>query len=508
MQIQVHRQLDVAAGPSTLTGAYLRNPQAFVKGGPSNLPDASRRFQVAQAMEGQYARFGLEAPAALKRLREGAPVWTAGHQLVAAGGPAFFHYKILSMVRRAQLQSNRPVLVFWLASEDHDWEEVRHFPTVCGKGKGFAWAEGAAGGAVGRWRLDDGAREVLKEWAEAARLPDEWRQGLEVDFAQSSTLAEAVFRSVHRWFGTDQVLVLDADDRELKRLAAPLWAEELAGRGISKAVLERTAALEAQGWHPQLMPREVSLFELRQGARIRLEANESGVQPVDGAWQLVASDAKRAAVQRAADWSPNAALRPLYQEFLLSSEVVFLGPSELAYWLQLTDAFAGQNLPIPRLELRDGALWLTPEQFGWMQSTGWHPQSGRSGIEKWWQDRCASEALKFLPEWNFEALASQFATRVAPLDPTLEGAARASVKKMEKAFEGAASKVRRAWRAQHAAEAEFMHSLAEQVAPQGTPQERAEHVAAVAEALGGWEEFKAAWMEVGLDEPVFIVWGA
>lgn len=505
MQHHVFPQVDCGASASTLAGAYLRNRSDFLSE-PVNERPSKHRSAVAAAMRRRYEELGLTAPDSLHELSHGAPVWTAGHQLVAAGGPAFFHYKILSMVRRARLQAEAPVVVFWLASEDHDWDEVRHFPSAEGRGSGFAWEADAPVGAVGRWPMAEGALRAVSDWADAVGLPPAWREGLEADYAGSATLAEATFRCVHRWLGADGVLVIDADDPELKRLAAPLWEAELAGDGIGPAVEAQTQFLAGKGWSPPLHPRDVALFELRPGGRVRLERANAAVRPVDGAWSMRPEEAAGAAVARAQDWSPNAALRPLYQEWLLGSEAVYLGPSELAYWLQLEGAFKRHRLAMPRLELRDGAVGLDPAQWDWLQGAGWHPSQGRAGVEERWRERCAEEAAAYLPQWDFAAWGDAFAEQVRPLEPTLEGAARAAVKKMEKAYEAAAAKVRRAWKAQHAEEDARVAALAHRLAPGQTPQERTDHVFPVAEAAGGWSAFKEAWLRVERDEPVFIVW--
>lgn len=504
MKGHVFLQQDSGVSGGSLAGAYLRAPEQFLEGGA--MRHVVDREALATAMRSRYAQFGLTPPESLNLLAAGAPTWTAGHQLVAAGGPAFFHYKILSMVRRARLRGDVVVPVFWLASEDHDWGEVRHFPAVKGAGMGWAWPAQGCSGAVGRWALTTEARKIAADWAAAADLPATWRVELEEALAGSATLAEATFRLVHGWFGDDGVVVLDADDPQLKALAAPLWEAELAGRGIGEAVGRRTEALESAGWHPGLHPREVALFELRDGARVRLERFDEGVRPVDGAWGVTPSEA--AARAREARWSPNAALRPIYQEWLLGNEAVFLGPSELAYWLQLTDAFAESGVAFPRLELRDGGLAVEPEEWEALQAWGWHPGEGAHGLEERWNRACAAGAAEVLPSWDFDAWADAFAASVVPLDATLEGAARAAVKKMEKAFDAAAGKVRRAWRLKHADEEGQVQALVQRIAPGGVPQERVEHVAPLAEALGGWSAFKAAWCAEATDAPVFIVWVA
>lgn len=485
----------------TLAGAYMRAPEAFVPSTRASQPNLERRASVAACMRRRYQQYGLTPPEALDRFTEGATVWTAGHQLVAAGGTAFFHYKILSMLRRSRTAPQLPVVVFWLASEDHDWEEVRHFPTVLGRGAGHAWPGSIHAGAVGRWEPGPVAQSVMEQWMQESELAHGWKEDLVAAFGESKTLAEAMFRCVHGWFGDEGVLVLDADDKDLKAIAQPLWDAELTGKGIAAAVEASTAALEAAGWKPGLHGRDVALFELREDARIRLEATPNGVRPLDGKWAA-------GALPTHGDWSPNAALRPIYQEWLLQSDAVFLGPSELAYWLQLPQAFAHHDVVFPRLELRDGGLFLDAEEWDWLEAQNWHPSEGRPGVENRWAARCMEGASLHLPEWDFAQWAEEFAQRASSLDPTLDGAARAAVKKMEKAFDSAAGKVRRAWRLSQQEEDQLVSRIAHRIAPNNIPQERAEHVSGFAEAWGGWKEFKASWIAVECDEPAFIVWVA
>ena len=103
--------------------------------GWSEQPDASSawpreaRELVFDSLARQYSEVGLEPPATLASLQnDKCRVVTAGHQLVLAGGPAFFHHKILSAIRTARALSEEagiPVVsLFWMATEDHDWQEV------------------------------------------------------------------------------------------------------------------------------------------------------------------------------------------------------------------------------------------------------------------------------------------------------------------------------------------------------------------------------------------------
>ena len=94
-----------------------------------------------RALDAQYAASGLTLPESVRSLAHpDCRVVTVGHQLVLAGGPAFFHHKILSAIRVARglsKASGQPIVpVFWMASEDHDWKEIA---TVYGATQAHDW---------------------------------------------------------------------------------------------------------------------------------------------------------------------------------------------------------------------------------------------------------------------------------------------------------------------------------------------------------------------------------
>ena len=81
---------------------------------------------------------------------------TTGHQLCLFLGPLYFIYKIVSTIKLSEsLKEKYPeynfIPAYWMASEDHDFDEINHFYF---KGKKIAWNSGQEG-AVGRMRLDN-----------------------------------------------------------------------------------------------------------------------------------------------------------------------------------------------------------------------------------------------------------------------------------------------------------------------------------------------------------------
>ena len=186
---------------------------------------------MLHALSSQYAQAGLEPPSTLATLKkDDCRIVTVGHQLVLAGGPAFFHHKVLSAIRTARALSAElsiPVVpLFWMASEDHDWQEV-------------AALEGET--ATHRWRpLDaetltpsdaevftEGLQEVLSAWSS-----DLSKEGVVADVVEEFQKAQALGESLsglsarrwlHRWYGHEGLLVFDADDASLKVFASHLW---------------------------------------------------------------------------------------------------------------------------------------------------------------------------------------------------------------------------------------------------------------------------------------------
>ena len=262
---------------------------------------------------------------------------TTGHQLMICGGTAFFEAKILSAVAlavEAQRICGEPVVpIFWMASEDHDFEEIASFSV---NKQVFTWENEYAKGAVGRLGTKDLARQ-LNSFEKNAELSDSQRsflRGRIKAYKESDTLAQATRRIVREWCGDLGVLVIDGDDHRLKLAAQKIWTMELDG-ALSTLIQERTTEMLNSGYKAQVTPRPINLFELLGDSRKRV------------------LETKHIEPHRV---SPNALIRPIYQEMLLPNLAYVGGGAELAYWLQLGKAFDALNLPMPRLYLRDSLV--------------------------------------------------------------------------------------------------------------------------------------------------------
>jgi uncharacterized protein YllA (UPF0747 family) len=296
------------------------------------------RRVVLQALERQNPEPSSSEQASLDAFRNGALTITTGHQLMVCGGTVFFEAKVLGAVALAQAASKElgkeVVPVFWMASEDHDFEEIASFRM--GEHQ-FTWKQPDAKGPVGYLPTQDLA-DQLSSWLEQVPLNEAQKKLLQPRlkaYREGKNLAEATRQWVREWAEGLGLLILDGQDMALKGQAAPLWTAEMGGQ-YSTLIQAQTEALVAEGYKAQVFPREINLFDLRNGDRQRFE------QPDPECPYFYVS--------------PNALMRPLYQEWLLPNLAYVGGGGELAYWLQLVSAFEKLGRPMPLLYLRNSIL--------------------------------------------------------------------------------------------------------------------------------------------------------
>lgn len=328
------------------------------------LVDALRR-QYAGTEMGDAAKHNLELLA-----RPGTCTVTTGHQLCLFTGPLYVPFKILNVVRIARALSTpaRPIVpVFWMATEDHDLAEVDH---AWVNGQRIHWPT-AAGGAVGRMKLNgiDAAFDALEQALAPARLNDALRSALRDAYTGERTLAEATRRLVDNLFGPFGILIIDGDDRELKRAFAPIAERELR-EGITAQVVQEANAQLAPAYSVQVNPRPLNLFHLGDGRRARIEREGDGFRVLDGGPHYTRKEILAALAERPQDFSPNVLLRPLYQCTVLPDVAYVGGGGELAYWLQLRPLFEAFGVPMPAVVLRTSAGVLTAKQARQWQSLG------------------------------------------------------------------------------------------------------------------------------------------
>ncbi|CAL2078240.1 bacillithiol biosynthesis cysteine-adding enzyme BshC [Tenacibaculum sp. 190524A02b] len=289
---------------------------------------------------------------------------TTGHQLNLFTGPLYFLYKIIATINlceelREKFPEEHFVPIYWMATEDHDFEEINYFNF---KGKKVQWNSTQTGG-VGRFSTE-GLEEVLAVFSEhlGSSKNAEYLKGLfKKAYVEHTHLASATRYIANELFGVYGLVVVDGDDSELKKVFTPYVVKELTEQVSFKEVTKTVEDLR-KNYKIQVNPREINLFYLHDGIRERIlfEDDVYKVNNTDITWNWEALE--KHTHEFPERFSPNVIMRPLYQEVILPNLCYIGGGGELAYWLQLKAYFEAIAVPFPILLLRSSVQVFSEKQ--------------------------------------------------------------------------------------------------------------------------------------------------
>lgn len=452
----------------------------------AQLEEKHRRYNhtyrsiLAETLENQYE--GVHASALTKQ--NIAALWddatytiTTGHQLNLFTGPLYFLYKIISAINLAkELKTAYPgynfVPVYWMATEDHDFEEINYFNF---RNKKIAWPRESAG-PVGRLStdgLDAVLRVFSKELGPGANA--KWLTDLfETAYLKHTNLADATRYLANELFGEHGLVIIDGDAPELKRLFAPHVKEELLHQTSNQKVTETAALLK--DYNIQVNPREINLFYIEDGLRERiiLENDTYSINNTDK--QFTEAEILQLLEEHPERFSPNVILRPLYEEVILPNLCYIGGGGEIAYWLELKSYFDSANIPMPMLLIRNSVLLATQKQAEKLDKLGlaWTDVFGK-------QDELVNRKVQDFSEFALdftaqkEHLIQQFdnlAAIAVKTDSTFKGAVDAQRTRQLKGLENLEKKLLRAEKKKHAEQLERITAVQNELFPNRSLQER------------------------------------
>ena len=333
--------------------------------------DAAHRGRLADILLRQSDGFDASGAvlANIERLRNGAAAVVTGQQVALFGGPLLTLLKAATAVRKAadatKISGREHVPVFWLASEDHDLAEVDQV-ALLSKTEVETLRLGLKSERplpVGELRVDGGNEEGrLRLEAELDRLSEllGWApvcELLRACYAPNAHLAGAIGRLISKVFATQGLVVMNASVREFHALGADVLRAAIEDvDALDAALLERSKELETAGYHAQVLvtPGHSLLFLVDATTGARLPLRRTG----DGQWkagsQSFASEDLLAILESEPErLSPNALLRPVFQDRILPTAAYVGGPAEIAYFAQsavVYEKILGRVTPVlPRL---------------------------------------------------------------------------------------------------------------------------------------------------------------
>jgi bacillithiol synthase len=304
-----------------------------------NFP-ADRRAQITDVLRAQNVLYGAGAET-LKNLDSfaaGAVAVVSGQQVALFGGPAFSFYKALSAIQTAHELSQKgipAVPIFWMATEDHDVDEVRHVSWFH-EGDLLELAlpkpvEDAI--PVGRIRLGKEVHDLVVR--AQPLLGQTFGDMLHETYTPVATYGSAFAALFARVFADQGLILLDPLDEQLHKIAAPLLKEALVQRDeLNSLLLQRGKELEHAGYEAQVKVTSHStvLFSMEDGHRQVIAAANNDFS--SGGFTASRADWLPRVEASPENFSPNALFRPVVQDFLLPTVAYFGGPSEIAYYAQ------------------------------------------------------------------------------------------------------------------------------------------------------------------------------
>jgi bacillithiol synthase len=343
----------------------IENFKAQIEEKKSNFNDQNRTVLV-NALKRQYESCEIsEATQKNITLLESSNTFTitTGHQLNLFTGPSYFLYKIISTINLCEeLKKNYPefnfVPIYWMATEDHDFEEINHF-TV--HDKKLKW-EVDSNGPVGRLKLNsfealfERFSQVLGSGENATYL----KKLFSDSYLKHKNLADATRFLANELFKDYGLVVLDGDDIDLKKMFSSYAKEELLTQNSFKKVNESIQLLK--DYFIQVNPREINLFYIEDNLRERI-IYENDVYKINNTKLIFTKEEMLEIVEKSPEkLSPNVILRPLYQEVILPNLCYIGGGGEIAYWLELKSNFKQNNVCFPMLLIRNSVLLSTEKQ--------------------------------------------------------------------------------------------------------------------------------------------------
>ncbi len=360
--------IDYLAEKEVLASFYHRFP--VINNFKAQIAEKSRSFKnknrkvLVTSLKKQYQ--GFEISEATKNninslLSDHTFTVTTGHQLNLFTGPLYFLYKIISAINLSEQLNKKHsnhhfVPVYWMASEDHDFEEINYFNLYDEK---VTW-DHQSGGAVGA--LDtEGMEQLLATLKTKMGVSKNAKKLIDLfseSYLQHKNLSAASRYLAQQLFAEHGLVIIDGNEKGLKKEFAYFAQKELFDNSSFSIINKTTEQLEFVGYNKQVHPREINLFYIIKGIRERIIEEEGSFKINNTRIVFSKEDLFKELEEFPERFSPNALLRPLYQEVVLPNLCYVGGGGELAYWFQLKDYFKSVAVTFPILLLRNSVLLL------------------------------------------------------------------------------------------------------------------------------------------------------
>ena len=510
-----HLFLDYVKADPFLNDFYVHRPSlaAFADAIKARKAKDTDRGILAEALTAQYSRQAPEWSSSVQELIQTLRssdtfTITTGHQLNLFTGPLYSIYKIATVVKMAselkkEFRDCNFIPVFWMATEDHDYEEISSLNIGSSS---FKWTPGFPPAACGGLPVN-GMIDFIEEIRKASGDSDLFRALAEC-YRTSTDLAQATRRMVHYLFQGSPLLVIDGNDPLLKSRFVVEMLDDAFSNNAHRLVSETASVMEGR-YDVQVTPREINLFYLEAENRGRIVSHPDRGYEVTGSSKTFTSADLEAEIREHPErFSPNVIMRPLYQEKILPDLAYVGGPGEIAYWLELKTVFEHYKIPFPVLMPRCSFLIADHVSVRKASKLGLKPEDLFAGREALIRKLVAApdalnaglDRLKNELTGSFDSIAGLIKDVDQTLLASLEGEKQKSLKSVALLEE----KVIRALKRKHENTITQLDGLLARLMPSGSLQERHQNILAITGDRKFVDEIIAACDPFGLSFDILL----
>ncbi|MBA3971555.1 MAG: bacillithiol biosynthesis cysteine-adding enzyme BshC, partial [Bacteroidetes bacterium] len=455
--------MDYINGDEKLRPFYTYTPEigSFAKIIEAKKKESINRKLLVDVISSQYRKTGLTAPELTSLLSDDTFTVCTGHQLCLFTGPLYFIYKIITTINLAEtLRKNYPsndfIPVYWMASEDHDFEEIQSINLF---GNKIIWNSKDAGGAVGRLStatlntVIQELKTILGESEHAAALITLFEEA----YLKHTNVADATRYMVHQLFGTYGLVIINPDDDGLKEEFIDIIKDDIKNNTNFTIVNQTISELSKAGYKAQVNPREINLFRLLEKDRVRIETASSETLNY-----------------KAEEYSPNVVLRPLYQQKILPNLAYVGGPGEIAYWLEYKTMFDHHKITFPVLMPRNFAVLSDEKSEQQMQRLGLSKTDLFKDIDllikEFVSKNAGSDVSMKDEEIKLTQMFNDIAEKAGMVDATLKKSVDAELQKALGSIKNIESKLIKAEKQKQETNINQIKKLKEKILPEGVLQ--------------------------------------
>ncbi len=399
-----------------------------------------------------------------------------GQQMTFAGGPLFTLYKTITAILLSKYLTNNSNLnvvpVFWLADEDHDFEEIADFK---GEKNGkietiFVDKKNVDNHAAGKLVFDD-AGETLSRLE--ALLPDSEFKANAVSILEScwqngSSWRTAFGKQMLDLFSGYGLILCGSDSKEIKELVKPVFRFGLEKKTSVYEALENQSQELENNYHRQAYVGDSQLFL----------HTSTGREKVDFSDIADISELSSKCDASPEIFSPNVFFRPLLQEYLLPNLAYIGGPAEVAYFGQMNTLFKEAGLTMPMIVPRMSATIIEPPVARLLPEFGFNYEDYKERIEvlekKYVHENTDADIHKSINKWikDIKAIYESNIDFISSVDPSLVGSVHSAASKAENEVQKIRQKVIRSLKQREEVQLKRIKKIKGSLFPDDNLQER------------------------------------